>query len=582
MRDWVGVPGLLSIADPATKDSIDRIDYFLRDLSRGLRRISNGLTPDGSGNTIINNDILSDLYWYKPGMSAGTHIAYGETAAGGQATVASTPHATKGKVNFGAARQTVYDEANERFGITQPTPTARLHIKVPNPAGQEPAMSSAAQTFGSGSAASSGTFLDCLDDTDTADWVRYTENGATSTITCEFEELIDPSVTTEHVITIVARASVTSGNFGWQISLKNDVGNTNILDLGSGRTHWDVGCQGTNGVDGTWDDRLVGTGFTVLTYTLSASEVAAIDYSDRLRLEMAYAGTLLSNLRTWDWAYVTFTAPAVGGGSAETLQKWENATFTNALDFAEDGSGVSNSFDLAMSGIGPLRLGVGDDSSALRTFASASAQYLEAGKSDQTNRNLTLRGNRASQGTLLYSYFATNRFSGTVQLEGATSGKLGQLAAATTTDYNVTWPSATTTGVLFNNGPGTTQWMATSALPVSGAATTLQHRFVANGPYQTDTDVDGGYSATKALTLSKVRLYRRSPGSSGQTRVDLLKNGVTVFSAVPTVTVAMGASATADGTLSVTAIAVGDKLTVSCLEKDVGAPLDYVLEVEGA
>ena len=51
MRDWTGGPWHL-ISEPAARDFGRKVDYFLRDLSRGIRRISDGDKPDGTGDAI--------------------------------------------------------------------------------------------------------------------------------------------------------------------------------------------------------------------------------------------------------------------------------------------------------------------------------------------------------------------------------------------------------------------------------------------------------------------------------------------------------------------------------------------------
>jgi hypothetical protein len=65
VRDWPGAI-IPQIRDPIQRENTTRIDWFLRDLSRGIARISKGEVPDGSGDTIINQ-VISDLYWYLPG-----------------------------------------------------------------------------------------------------------------------------------------------------------------------------------------------------------------------------------------------------------------------------------------------------------------------------------------------------------------------------------------------------------------------------------------------------------------------------------------------------------------------------------
>jgi hypothetical protein len=59
------------------------------------------------------------------GISGGQSVI-GGTASGENLTLSSTSNATKGKIILGSA--SVYDEVNNRLGITQTTPTSKLHI----------------------------------------------------------------------------------------------------------------------------------------------------------------------------------------------------------------------------------------------------------------------------------------------------------------------------------------------------------------------------------------------------------------------------------------------------------------------
>lgn len=131
---------------------------------------------------------------------------------------------------------------------------------------------------------------------------------------------------------------------------------------------------------------------------------------------------------------------------------------------------------------------------------------------------------------------------------------------------------------------GTGGWANASAVVsavASGLPTRIQHRWEANGYYVVDNEVDGAYIPPHALTLTSVNLYRRSPGSSGTTSVDLLKNGVTMLSALASVGASGGASATGAGTLSVTSVAALDRITVSANAVEAGVPQDWALVIEG-
>lgn len=59
---------------------------------------------------------------------SGGQALIGGTASGNNLTLRSSSHATKGKVIFGNAGTTAYDEVNERLGIGTASPSAQLHV----------------------------------------------------------------------------------------------------------------------------------------------------------------------------------------------------------------------------------------------------------------------------------------------------------------------------------------------------------------------------------------------------------------------------------------------------------------------
>ncbi|HZQ10759.1 MAG TPA: hypothetical protein VFD70_29545 [Anaerolineae bacterium] len=63
---------------------------------------------------------------------AGGQTLNGGTASGNNLNLRSTAHATKGKIIFGAAAKTAYDEVNERFGIGTASPSAPLDVPYTN------------------------------------------------------------------------------------------------------------------------------------------------------------------------------------------------------------------------------------------------------------------------------------------------------------------------------------------------------------------------------------------------------------------------------------------------------------------
>jgi hypothetical protein len=76
-----------------------------------------------SGLTRTVNAVANDLITGK----TGGQTIYGDTATGGNITISSTLHGTKGKIVIGT---TNYDEVNNRLGLGVTTPLATLHLKA--------------------------------------------------------------------------------------------------------------------------------------------------------------------------------------------------------------------------------------------------------------------------------------------------------------------------------------------------------------------------------------------------------------------------------------------------------------------
>ncbi len=91
-------------------------------------------TPNGSTGTVslralVAADIpdISATYAVLAGKSGGQTLN-GGTGSGESLTLASTAHATKGKIYFGAAQTSAYDGVNNRLGIGTNAPNYPLHV----------------------------------------------------------------------------------------------------------------------------------------------------------------------------------------------------------------------------------------------------------------------------------------------------------------------------------------------------------------------------------------------------------------------------------------------------------------------
>jgi hypothetical protein len=83
-----------------------------------------GGTVSGAGGDAATLDGLDSTAFAILAGQAGGQTLIGGTASGNNLTLRSTSHATKGKIFFGLAGTTVYDEANERIGLGTATPAA--------------------------------------------------------------------------------------------------------------------------------------------------------------------------------------------------------------------------------------------------------------------------------------------------------------------------------------------------------------------------------------------------------------------------------------------------------------------------
>ena len=95
------------------------------------------------------------------------------------------------------------------------------------------------------------------------------------------------------------------------------------------------------------------------------------------------------------------------------FQRWDGGTATASLDLGNSGA---NTADMKFTGNMPVMRTNGDLSSGLRTYASSSAFWVEAGTSAQSAMNLIFAGNRQATGTSAQFNFASATFASAVQV----------------------------------------------------------------------------------------------------------------------------------------------------------------------
>jgi hypothetical protein len=406
VRDFKGliVP---QIKDPIERENAARLDYFLRDLSRGMRRISDGTVPDGSGTSILDAGPVSDNYWYLPGRS-GNQLAFGGTSAGGTATISSTAHATKGFVYLGEAKTSAFDEVNERIGLEVAAPAAKLDMLVPTPvaAADQTKTPSADITDASFLRSDNGlnvSLFEMVDETIASDTDYIYAPEFTDPVILRFPSVTDPGINTGHVLKIRARYSAAGSPAASGTVLASLTGDGPIITARSPD-------GGAVLAQGTW---------TTFVYTLSEADAALFTAYGNIRVTIDFNEPGEGTGYTCEVSWVELTVPSVPGAAAETLQKWATSLYTNSLDFAADGTGGAT-LDILLSGDNPLRISAGGGTSGLRFLTSSTNGRLEVGTSAQANMNLVLSGARDATGTLLTSKFTNNSFPGTVTIDPAT------------------------------------------------------------------------------------------------------------------------------------------------------------------
>lgn len=125
--------GLAGLADN------DHTQYRLEsaDHSHVSTGAQGGQLDHGAALTGLTDDDHTQ-YVLLAGRASGQAI-FGGTAASETLTLKSTSHSTKGKVIFGAAGTTAYDEVNERLGVGTNAPDVILHAKTGSAGGVETA-----------------------------------------------------------------------------------------------------------------------------------------------------------------------------------------------------------------------------------------------------------------------------------------------------------------------------------------------------------------------------------------------------------------------------------------------------------
>lgn len=88
---------------------------------------ASAISSPGSGDVVVGSEIeVNSTAWLAGGANMLATTLSGDIASGGDLTLESTTHGTKGNIFFGIA--STYDEVNDRWGIGETAPTAPLDI----------------------------------------------------------------------------------------------------------------------------------------------------------------------------------------------------------------------------------------------------------------------------------------------------------------------------------------------------------------------------------------------------------------------------------------------------------------------
>jgi len=113
--------------------------------------------------------------------------------------------------------------------------------------------------------------------------------------------------------------------------------------------------------------------------------------------------------------------------------------------------------------------------------------------------------------------------------------------------------------------------------------TRLIYAWRANGPYIVDTDVDGRLVVPTAFTITAIKLFRDTPGTSGSTTIDVNKNGTTMYAVNPSSKPSIPYTSTIYHAVlpSTVSLQAGDTLSIDIDAIEAGDPQNLAVVIEG-
>lgn len=126
--------GIYSGRDAAQE--LQKVQNWARSVDRALAQVTD--LKQNPAAAAPPPDIVPDPnnnFFYLPGRPGG-QIGHGDINASGRLVLSSTANSTKGKIYFGSALGSAYDDYNSRLGLKTASPSATLHVKGEPPSVQ--------------------------------------------------------------------------------------------------------------------------------------------------------------------------------------------------------------------------------------------------------------------------------------------------------------------------------------------------------------------------------------------------------------------------------------------------------------
>jgi hypothetical protein len=405
MRDWPGFPGGM-LEDPKTRDFAVKVDYFLRDLSRGIQRIQKGEVPDGTGNPLPSAPPFT-----------GT--------PGSVVFVGADTFLDEDNDNF------FWDDTNNRLGLGTKTPGAILDVAQDAGLISLPSASITPNQDWGTNGAFGGVAWQCIETDDGA--TSYIRNfGDAAARLADFSVTNGPLSTAVNnwTVTFVARYNPTLNPPSAGTTLTFGITRSNLQQKQS--PAFDATTLTNSFASYTTTVTFDGTGETV--------DTTANKFRVNNTVTIAYNG----------YIEITFISiQPTGGTGATDLTYWR--------------AGSGKTIITKVDAVG--RLGVGTGSLVLNRMltilpdAAATVGMAIIAAASQTGNLFDFRS--ATDAATIAAitkdgYFSTKQ----LLLNGSTSGTLTTVPAATTTSHTLTMPSAQgeSATVLTNDGAGALSW----------------------------------------------------------------------------------------------------------------------------